>query len=133
LRDLDLRFPPGTNVWVDTSYIEGLDHRYAIGAVRHRLLALGAQLVPTRAEADVVVELRAGALSIDKEGTLLGIPSLPVPVPLVGVMEAPQLPILKRASQTGVPKLGITAYDAKTGRWTPSSPTDPAYGFSKHT
>jgi hypothetical protein len=57
---LTLPLPEGARVFVDASYLGGIDSKgtdgkYALGALRERLLKLGAKLVPDKFEADVVV------------------------------------------------------------------------------
>jgi hypothetical protein len=64
---------------------------------------------------------------------LIGIPSMALPVPFVGATSTPELSLLKRSNDKGVAKIGVTAYDAKTGALAPYSPGQPAYGFSKRT
>jgi hypothetical protein len=78
--------PNGTKVFVDATYLDGTDAKYATATMRDRLLKLGAHLVVDRKSADMVVELRAGSLSIDEHSFLIGIPSFAVPVPLAGTL-----------------------------------------------
>jgi hypothetical protein len=130
LEGLDLGIPPGTRIWVDAANFDGYDEKYAVGAIRDHLLRSGGRLVADRAAADTVVEIRAGALSTNSGNMLIGIPSLALPVPLVGNMQTPELSLLKRAEDEGVAKIGLTAYDAKTGTLAPYSPADPAYGYA---
>src|SRR4051794_11257477 len=73
LTRLQLDIPGGTKVWIDSSNFDSYDQKYAIGAIRDRLLRLGADLVADRASADTVVEIRAGALSIEDTDRLLGL------------------------------------------------------------
>ena len=91
---LDLQVPRGTRLWVDAGYFDAFDEGYAIGAIRDELLRRGGRLVRSRDEADAVVEIRAGALSVDEAQTLVGIPSVAVPVPLTGVVDTPELSLL---------------------------------------
>jgi hypothetical protein len=130
LEDLDLGIPPGTRIWVDAANFGGYDEKYAVGAIRDHLLRSGGRLVADRGAADTVVEIRAGALSTNSGNMLIGIPSLALPVPLIGNMQTPELSLLKRAKDEGVAKIGLTAYDAKTGALAPYSPADPAYGYA---
>ena len=97
LEGLDLGIPPGTRIWVDAANFDGYDEKYAVGAIRDHLLRSGGRLVADRAAADTVVEIRAGALSTNSGNMLIGIPSLALPVPLIGNMQTPELSLLKRA------------------------------------
>jgi hypothetical protein len=130
---LHVNIPKGTRVWVNADNFDGYDQKYAVGAIRDRLLRQGALLVTDKAQADTIVEIRSGALSTDQNGMLIGIPSMALPVPFVGATSTPELSLLKRTNDKGVAKIGVTAYDAKTGALAPYSPAQPTYGFSKRT
>ena len=119
---------PGTKVYLNADTFEALDEPYALGAIRSRILESGAQLVGIQSDAEVVIDARAGALSIDESETLVGIPSINVPIPLTGPLQTPEIALFKRQMERGVAKFAITAYDSKTGRLVASS--GPVYGFS---
>jgi len=130
---MNLKIPEGTKIWVDAANFEGYDQKYAVGAIRDRLMREGGRLVADRGQADAVVEIRAGALSTNSDSLLIGIPSMDLPVPLAGQAKTPELSLVKKTHDEGVAKIGITAYDAKSG--TPESFTlaEPIYGFSNRT
>jgi hypothetical protein len=79
-------------------------------------------------KADIIVEARAGALSIDEDKFLLGIPAVELPIPLVGAVKTPEVAFFKRAEQQGVAKVGVMAYDAKAGTLIDFVP--PTYGYA---
>lgn len=106
----------GKRVFLDATHFDGLDKAYAIGAVADRLSTQGALLVADRKDAEVVVTIRAGALSIDRATFLIGIPPIPVPVPFIGVLQTPELALLKRDAQTGLAKVGMTASETPSGK-----------------
>ena len=118
----------GTKVFVDATYAEGTDSKYLIGSIRDRVLKRGGQLVDDKGKADVVIEPRIGAMSVDKDKFLFGIPDFGVPVPLAGPVQFPEIALFKRETQQGVIKVAATSYDAKTGALIQS--LDPVYGFS---
>ncbi|MEQ9488090.1 MAG: hypothetical protein RIM72_03730 [Alphaproteobacteria bacterium] len=128
---LALEIPVGSKVFMDSQYVEGVDSKYLVASLRDRILRHGGRLVESRESADLVIEPRVGAMSIDRKTTLFGIPSFPIPIPLVGNVEFPELAIYKRDQQQGVIKLAITSFDAKTGALAQS--IKPEYGFSEHT
>ena len=128
---LSLRIPPESRVFVDASFVEGTDSKYLVATLRDRILRTGGNLVDSRAEADLVFEPRVGALSVDRKTTLLGVPSFPVPIPLLGNIEFPELALYKRDRQQGMVKLALTSYDAATGALHQS--IDPVYGFAERT
>ncbi|HUN51332.1 MAG TPA: DUF6655 family protein [Candidatus Sulfotelmatobacter sp.] len=107
--------PPGTKVFVDASYLDGTDAKYATAVLHDRLLRLGVHLMPDRKSAEMVVELRSGALSINEHSFLIGIPSFPIPIPLAGTVEFPEIALYKRVEREGIAKFAATGYDAKSG------------------
>lgn len=133
-QQLDLALPPGTRIWLDARALETgdgfveSDARYAVGAIRDHLLAGGARLASQRDEAEVVVLVRAGALSVDERERMLGIPSFDIPVPLAGSFTFPGLAVFREDERQGVAKLVATAVDAETGTLIDS--TGPRFGFS---
>lgn len=129
--NLAIQIPPGTKVFVDARYVQGTDSLYLVATLRDRILRQGGYLVTTRSEADLVFEPRVGALSIDRRTTLVGIPSFPIPIPLTGEFQFPELALFKEDRQQGVVKLALTSYDARTGEL--YSSLAPAYGFSQST
>ena len=74
-------------------------------------------LVAERGQAEAVVEVRAGALSIDESETLFGIPSYEVPIPLAsGLLKLPEVALYKRKVRKGVAKIAATSYGTADGR-----------------
>lgn len=122
---LDVR---GKAVFVDASNYKGLDAEYTVAAVRAQMLKDGARLTADRKTADVVVEMRDGAQSIDQKEFLVGIPSFDVPIPLAGSFKFPEIALYSRAEDIGVSKLTVTDYSNATGASTGSS--GPVYGFA---
>ena len=105
----------GRKAFVDVSNLETYDKGYVTGAIRDALGARGVRLVADAKQADVIVEARSGALAIDGSEFLLGIPSLPIPIPGAGVVQTPELAIFKRVSQQGVAKLALSTLQKGTG------------------
>lgn len=123
--------PEGARVFVDASYAEGTDSKYLLGAIRDRILLKGANLVNDRGQADIVIEPRIGAMSIDRNKTLYGTPDFGIPLPLTGDLRIPEMALFKRDVRQAVIKVAATGYDAKTGKLTQS--IDPVYGFAYKT
>lgn len=128
---LALDLPSGARVFLDTGNFEGYGQRYALGAIKDRLLRNGVRLVGDRMAADVVVEPRSGALSIDRRETLVGIPSFNLPVPLAGDAKTPELALYKEQRQRGIAKFAVTGYGARDGALALS--TGPVVGVSHRT
>lgn len=131
---LNTTIPAGTKVFVDGQYVDtapgdaALYTKYFIASVRDRLLRQGARLVDDRGSADMVAELRTGAQSINHDDFLIGLPAIPIPIPLTGTVTTPKVAIFENDDQTGIAKLAVTAYD-KDGALTTS--TGPVYGKSE--
>jgi hypothetical protein len=115
--ELHPTLPPGSKVFVDPQYFTdaALYQKYAVDAVRDQLLRQGVHLVDDRKTADVIVEMRSGAQSIDHHTFLIGIPAIPIPIPLTGTVTTPQIALFERDRQTGIAKLAITGYGTKDG------------------
>jgi hypothetical protein len=120
---------PERKAFLDATNFEGLDGKYAIAAIRSGLLKKGTRIVADKKHADTIIEIRSGALSIDKRETLVGIPSIDIPIPLAGPLGTPELALYKSEEQEGIAKFAATAYDAKDGRFLGES--TPALGRSK--
>jgi hypothetical protein len=126
---LNLKIPAGTKLFVDAQYMEGADSKYAVAAVRDRLLLNGGRLVEKREQADAVVEVRAGALSLDEQKMLVGIPSWDVPVPLSGgAVKIPEIALYSEKERVGVAKLAATSYAVADGKLIDSS--GPQFGYA---
>ena len=111
-----LALPAGARVFFDTTYFQGEGSDYAISALRETVLKQGRPLSPSREQSDVVVELRMGALSLDRMNRVLGIPRLTVPVSSdLNTATIPELSLYSRRDSQGVAEFSAFAYDSKTG------------------
>jgi hypothetical protein len=108
---------PERKAFLDATNFEGIDGKYAIAAIRSSLLKKGTRTVADKKDADTIVEIRSGALSIDKRETLVGLPSIDIPIPLAGDFGTPEIALYKSEEQEGIAKFAATAYDAKDGRF----------------
>lgn len=100
----------GQRVLVEEKYLDCTDKGYVIGSIRHRLLLNGATIAPKPEEADVVMELRSGAVGTDDADSYLGIPQIVLP----GMLTIPEVKMVTRTRQSAMAKIGMVAYDAKT-------------------
>lgn len=108
-------------VFVDSTYFSSYDSNYVIGTIRDVLSRSGARLVNDVKESDVVVEARSGALSIDSDESLVGLPKLGVPIPLAGTVETPEIALYKSQKQYSTAKLALLAYETHSGQHVYSS------------
>lgn len=112
-----LALPADARVFLDSSAFRGEGADYAASAVREALLAQGNAISTSRADADIVVEVRLGALSIDKTQRVVGIPRLTLPISSNFTnVTVPELSAYSRRDRTGVAEFSAFAYEADTGR-----------------
>ena len=128
---LALQMPTGTKVFVDATNFDGVDAKYAIAAIRAHLLEHGSLLVDDKAKAENIVEIRAGALSMDQNALLIGIPQMTLPIPLAGQAVTPEIALFKRDRRLGLAKFAAVGYNVADGKLVASSA--PEYGDSYET
>lgn len=129
---LEFDLPQHSKVFVDTQYFDtaSTDAKYAISAIRYRLGLQGYRVVEDKNEAEDIVEIRLGALSINQHKTRwIGLPDLSVPLPLTGTIPIPEIVLLGNNKLEGIAKIGLSIYDAKDGLL--KNTVEPAYGFSR--
>lgn len=123
--------PPDLTAFIDTSGLSAEDQAYGLAAIKDALRRRGIRLVNNRRRRRPSSLRARASLATDEQQTLLGIPSLPAPVPLAGATGLVTLPGLSLYQQNivnGIAKFAASVYDAKTGKLIVS--TDPAFGFS---
>ena len=97
-------------VFVDTTYFDSYDSKYAVGTIRDALSRAGALLEDNLTNGDIIMEARSGALSTDNSTYLLGIPNIGVPIPLAGAVQTPELAFYKSEKQTSTAKIALLAF-----------------------
>ena len=97
-------------VFVEEKYLDCTDKNYVVSSVRHRVLMQGAQIVAKPEDADLILELRSGAVGTNTSNSFLGIPQIQLP----GMISTPEIKLVNRVNQTGMAKIGLVAYDAKS-------------------
>lgn len=113
---LTLPIPAGSRVFVDELYFRVDNAPYAISAIRGALSEAGYAVVPTKAEADAVLEVRAGALSLEQMRRVVGLPDMRVPVnETLNVVSIPELSIYSRRDRIGVAEFSGFLYEPRTG------------------
>ena len=110
---LQLKLPEGSRAYLDAANFEGLDSKYAISAIRQSLLQQGNALMEKREDADIVIEVRSGALSLDSISQMIGIPTVAIPQLGLNLKGAN---ILTRSKTVAIAKFGLFAYDRHTGK-----------------
>lgn len=129
IEKVNLKVPAGTKVFVSADQLEGPDGKYAAGQMKDRLLRNGAHLVDDKGKADAIVEVRAGALSIDDKQTLVGIDSFDAPIPFAGqAAKIPQIAIYSDKVRQGIAKIAAFGYSTSDGKLIDI--TGPQFGYS---
>ena len=93
----------------------GVDQEFAVGELRAALLKAGARLMDEAGQAELIVEARSATLGIDQRTTAFGVPAIPLPIPAVGIVQTPELSILKNQRQDGLSGLALTGRERATG------------------
>ena len=113
LEKVDFTPMTGRAVYIETAHLDCVDKGYLISSVRHRALAAGARLADKKDSADAIVEVRSGGVGTDRVESYIGTPA--VSVPGLTAIEIPEVKLWTKKKQTGTAKIGIVAYDAKSG------------------
>jgi hypothetical protein len=101
---------------VDDAFFRAENASYAVSAIRNARSSAGYALANDRTSADVVFELRAGALSLEQMRRVVGLPALAVPInDSFNVVSIPELSIYSRRDRVGVAEFSGFVYDGKTG------------------
>lgn len=112
---LTLPVEDGAAVFVDETYFRAETSPYAISAIRGALSEAGYHLARNRDQADVIFEIRAGALSLEQMRRLLGIPAMAIPLSDYRVVSLPELSVYSRRDRTGVAEFSGFVYRAEDG------------------
>ncbi|MEM1011978.1 MAG: DUF6655 family protein [Planctomycetota bacterium] len=100
---------------------------FLLAELRNRMLIEGVELADSVEAADVILEVRSGAIGVNREDFLLGIPGANLPAGQVDVGSVtapvilPELAILRNIKQKGFASVSITAYFKDTGELVASS------------
>lgn len=109
-------------VLVDSSFL--ISNKYplqeqvfAVAELRSMLLEAGVRLTDDRQSADVIVEMRAVGIGIDRLESLIGIPSIVLQeeVGTGAPIATPELAIYKKTRQRGYASLAIVAWWRESG------------------
>ena len=118
LEKVDFRPLIGVPVFLDTTYLEGLDKGWIISSLRQAMLTQGVLLRDEKEKAQWVVEARTGAYGTNNYDLLVGIPQMNVPATIPGIPAGtvPEIPLMKKSDQHAVTKLAVFAYDRASGQ-----------------
>lgn len=87
-----------------------VDSRYLEALVEKKLLLNGARLAENEDKADLIINLLIDYAAIDDSNFILGLPSVPLPIPGVASIQTPEISIFSKHGQyarAGLTLLGI--------------------------
>lgn len=113
LEELDLKKLAKKRIFIDASAFEDAEKGYIVGLVTIALGKQGALIVGEKKDAETVVTVTPGVLSIDRSDSFLGVPTFPIP--FTGGIGTPELALYKTIKQVGIAKFAIHAYEVPTG------------------
>ena len=111
LAQLDFSIVRGKKVFVDPVYYDSEDEDYVIGTIRDYVAVNEGMLAAKVEDADLVLEPRSGALSIDSSKSIIGLPASAAPLPLAGSVNLPEVALFKSEKQFSIAKIALLAYE----------------------
>lgn len=111
--ELDLEKLAEKKIFIDASAFEGVEKGYVVGLMTIVLGKHGVLIVGEEKDAEAVVTITPGVLSIDRSDAFLGLPSFPMP--FAGGASTPELAFFKTIKQTSIAKIAVQAYAVPTG------------------
>ena len=124
----------GFKVFISSEYLKTLDQEYLLGSLRDLFLSNGVLVVDKAEEAQMIVEVRSGANSLDSSTATLGIAEdQALPNPVTGAPVAlPEISFFKRENNFAVSKVALVAYQAKSREHIFSSSTLLGGAYDRH-
>ena len=124
----------GFKVYLSTVYLQTLDQEYLVGSLRDLLLSSGVLVVDDIAQAEMIVEIRSGANSLDSASVTAGIAEdQALPNPVTGAPVAlPELAFFKKQNNVSLTKVALVAYHADSREHIFSSGTLLGGAYDRH-
>jgi len=124
----------GFKVYLSTVYLQTLDQEYLVGSLRDLLLSSGVLVVDDIAQAEMIVEVRSGANSLDSATVTAGIAEdQALPNPITGAPVAlPELAFFKKQNNVSLTKVALVAYHADSREHIFSSGTLLGGAYDRH-
>ena len=124
----------GFKVYLSTTYLKALDQEYLIGSLRDLLFSSGVLVVDDPEQAQMIVEVRSGANSLDSATVTAGIAEdQALPNPVTGAPVAlPELALFKKENNVSVTTVALVAYHADTRVHVFSSGTLLGSAYDRH-
>ena len=113
---VDFESYAGKKVQMDYSNLAPqVDKEFLMAYIELHLARYGITVVKDAADADYIVKATSSVLATDMDKFLLGIPSLPIPIPWANLsIVIPEIPIIMRLQRTAWGRFFFNIVDAKT-------------------
>lgn len=123
----DISLPKGFDklVFIDSKELKNIpcgdtncfsvDTALAYNFIMQKLLEADYRITEEQKLAELIIHPRLEFLGIDDSDSLLGFPSIPIPLPGVGTVQTPEVSLFGTKKQYGRAKFNIIAVDAKEG------------------
>ncbi len=128
VEQLDFAPMKGLKVFVSDTLVDRVDKTYVVASVRAAAWRAGGIVVEKAEEADFVIELRSGAVGLDKTEYIFGVPASQIPSPFGGAA-IPEVALFKSVQQKGGSWLAFVVY--RRGDRAFQYSTGPAFGWSR--
>ncbi|HJN90918.1 MAG TPA: DUF6655 family protein [Verrucomicrobiota bacterium] len=124
----------GVKVHISTNYLKTLDQEYLVGSLRDLFFANGVLVVDDPKEAQIIVEARSGANSLDSAKVTAGIAEdQALPNPVTGApISLPEMAFFKKENNISVTKVALVAYKTDTREHVFSSGTLLGGAYDRH-
>ena len=137
LSELDIeaiRRLQGVKVYLSDKFLKTIDQEYLVGAIRDLFFSNGVLVVDDPEQAQMIVEIRSGANSLDTAAVTFGIAEdQAMPNPLTGSAVAlPELAFFKKENNVSVFKVSLMAYQADSREHVFSSRALLGGAYDKH-
>ena len=122
IRSLEIENGNDRSIYIDTNSIEecdaaicGLDRytRYLVYSLKETLLQKGFHVSDNKETADLVAHIKLDYAAIDDGETLVGLPSIPIPIPGVGTVGTPEIALFSKTTQYGRVRFSLHAVENK--------------------
>ena len=116
ISSIDFEAYAGKKVFMDYSNLAPqVDKEFLMAYIELHLARFGAIVAKDAADADYIFKATSSVLATDMDKFLLGIPSLPIPIPWANLsIVIPEIPIIMRLQRTAWGRFFFNIVDAKT-------------------
>lgn len=106
--------------------LDAPEKAFILSELHDKLLSADARVLVGENEPDMIVEPRINFAHLDDDKFLIGIPSVPIPVPGAGTLSTPEIAFFGLETQKGRSRVSLYGYEADTGKRVFSSTATPS-------